>query len=193
MELVHPIRDTKQIDKMKQHLLKNKQYGKRNNLLFVLGINSGLRISDLLELTLGDIMTVKGEPQESIILHEVKTGKRKQFSINQSAAKAIKEYALTLPKIELDKYVFASKKDSCKPITRHQAWVILNEAAEWVGINEKIGTHSLRKTFAYHAYQSGVPLERIQIILNHKSQRDTLRYIGVTQDEINDVYDIINL
>jgi site-specific recombinase XerD len=165
----------------------------RNHLLFVIGINSGLRISDILKLTVGDAMTTNGKAQDSIILHEKKTKKRKHFNINKSAAKAIQEYAATLKCIDLDKPLFASKKNAEQPITRQQAWSILNEAAEWVGIKEQIGTHSMRKTWGYHAYQGGVPLERIQIIFNHASQRETLCYIGITQDDIADVYNMINL
>jgi site-specific recombinase XerD len=193
MELVQPIRDTKKISDIKSRLLDNRECGARNYLLFVLGINSGLRISDLLGLTLRDVMTSNGKAQDSIILHEKKTGKRKQFNVNKAAAKAIQDYAATLKHIDLDMVLFASRKGRDKPITRQHAWQILNDAAEWVGIKDQIGTHSLRKTFGYHAYQAGVPLERLQIIFNHSSQRETLCYIGVTQDDIDDVYNMVNL
>src|SRR5690625_7325207 len=65
-----------------------------------------------------------------------------------------------------------------KHLSRGQAWRILNKAADVAGVNVAIGTHSLRKTFAYHAYKSGVELPLLMRVLNHASQRETLRYIG---------------
>ena len=68
------------------------------------------------------------------------------------------------------------------------AYCILNKGAQAVGIKEPIGTHTLRKTFAYWAYKQGTSLELIQKILNHSSANVTLRYIGITQEQIDDVY-----
>ena len=69
------------------------------------------------------------------------------------------------------------------------AYYILNRGAKAVGIKEPIGTHTLRKTFAYWAYKQGTSLELIQKILNHSSASVTLRYIGITQDQIDAVYE----
>jgi site-specific recombinase XerD len=69
----------------------------------------------------------------------------------------------------------------------------LNSAAERVGITESIGCHTLRKTFGYHAYKAGVDLTLLQSIFNHSAQSVTLRYIGIIQDDIDNVYDALNL
>ena len=70
---------------------------------------------------------------------------------------------------------------------------MLNRYANMVGLNDGIGTHTLRKTFGYHLYKKGVALEYIQKMLNHSSPAITLRYIGITQDQLNDIYVELNL
>ncbi|GMA66225.1 hypothetical protein GCM10025859_67000 [Alicyclobacillus fastidiosus] len=74
-----------------------------------------------------------------------------------------------------------------------QAWKALNNAAKVAGIKDRIGTHTLRKTFAYHAYKQGKDITLIQKLLNHSAPSVTLRYIGITQDEMDDVYLTLNL
>lgn len=76
---------------------------------------------------------------------------------------------------------------------RDQAYKLINQAARAVGINDKIGSHTMRKTFAYQAYQSGIDLTLIQKLLNHSAPSVTLAYIGITQDQMDDVYMNLNL
>lgn len=180
MEIVQPLRDKRQIAKMKEAL------SGRNKLLFILGINSGLRISDILTLKVGDL-----RGKQSLTLREEKTGKSKTFRYNA----AILDAAQTLIPADASEtdYVFQSRKGDNRPLTRVQAYRILNDAAARIGITEAIGCHTLRKTFGYHAYKTGVDLALLQSIFNHSSQAVTLRYIGITQDAIDDVYSAINL
>lgn len=188
MELVQPIRDIKHIEAMKK-VLRLDFYGLRNVLLFTLGINSGLRISDLLNLRWRDLIDL-GKPVDRIVIRESKTGKAKDFPVGRTSAKAIRDYYGSII-TTMDSYVFASKKGG--RITRQAAWRILNEAAEAVGIKEAIGTHTLRKTFGYHAYQQGKDVAMVQKLLNHSSPGVTLRYIGITQEALDDVYLTLNL
>jgi len=182
MELVEPIRDKKQIQGMKKYL---KGQSSRDWLLFTLGINSGLRISDLLKLTIAD---VKG--QERISIREQKTGKLKDFPLSDTSKKAISDY---LKEIKLESgSLFPSRKGG-KAISRVQAYRILNGAARNIGITDAIGTHTLRKTFGYHAYQSGCDITRIQRLLNHSAPSITLAYIGITKEELDAVYISLNL
>jgi integrase len=180
---VEPIRDLKQLNDMKEYLL---EHNERDYLMFVLGINSGLRISDLLKLTVEDVKT------GVVIIREQKTSKTKQFALSDICKKAIKHYlqatGLTTGTL------FPSAKGYNKPITKVQAWRILNKAADWVGITENIGTHTMRKTFGYHALRQGVDISYLQDCFNHSSQAVTRRYLGITQDELNDkVYRNMNL
>ena len=183
MECVDPIRDKKQIEGMKRYL---RGGNIRDYLLFVLGINSGLRISDLLRLTVED---VKGK--ERITIREQKTGKAKDFPLSETCKKAIQEYLQQTGLVS--GCLFPSRKGENRPITRVQAYRILNEAARRVGIKEAIGTHTLRKTFGYWAYQQGVDITRIQKLLNHSAPSVTLTYIGITKDELDNVYINLNL
>ena len=182
MEFVQPIRDVKQIDTIKKLL---KQQSLRDYCLFVLGINSGLRISDLLKLRISDISD-KGKIKDRIRLREKKTNKFKDFPLSNSIKSALKEYLKTREYDE-NEPLFISRKNKGF-LLRQQAYKIINDVAKSVGIKEKIGTHTLRKTFGYHAYNNGYDITLIQKLFNHSSPSVTLRYIGITQDEMDDVY-----
>lgn len=191
LEFVQPIRDKKKIDTMKKVLLSNNI---RDYCMFTLGINSGLRISDLLHLNISDVIDENGKIRDRITLREKKTNKAKNFPVSDVARKAITEYLKTRT-AELDEPFFLSKKknNGKAPLQRDQAYKIINNAARAIGIKEKIGTHTLRKTFGYHAYKSGVPVEVIQKLFNHSTPSITLRYIGITQDDLDGVYLNLNL
>ena len=177
MGFVYPIKDSSQIEALEQEL---RRRGERDYILFLFGIYSGLRISDILALRVEDVGT-----QNRIQLKEAKTGKEKSFPIAKPLRKALNQYLQG----HSEKYLFPSPKKKGYPITRQQAYWIFNEAAKQVGIQESIGTHTLRKTFAYWAYKQGTSLELIQKILNHSSPSVTLRYIGITQEQIDEVYE----
>ena len=180
MNEVQPIKNKRDIERMKKALAGNK----RDLLLFIVGINSSLRISDILSLKVGDIAG------EHITLHERKTGKRKRIRINSAIQRAVSDL---VPKdAQPSDWLFPSRKGD-KPISRVQAWCILNAATKRAGLYIELGTHSLRKTFAYHAYKNGTDLALLMRVLNHGSQRETLRYIGIEAEQIDDVYIEVNL
>lgn len=189
MEFVQPIRDRKKIEAMKKVL---KGSSLRDYCLFTLGINSGLRISDLLKLTIQDVTDEKGKVRPRITIREKKTGKAKDFPIGDAAGKAIREYLLVRKEFLPKDPLFVSRKKG-NTIQRQQAYTIINNAARTIGLQDKIGTHTLRKTFGYHAYQSGVDITVIQKLLNHSAPSVTLAYIGITQDELDDIYLNLNL
>jgi len=197
MKEVQPIRDTKKIDAMKSIMKGESNY--RDLLLFVLGINTGLRISDILALKWSSLINGGGrllKAGDQLNVVEIKTKKIKSFMINRSVAEALKLYHDALANVNPDDPVFSSRKTddgSLQPITRIAAWQMLNRYANMVGLNEGIGTHTLRKTFGYHLYKKGVALEYIQKMLNHSSPAITLRYIGITQEQLNDIYVELNL
>ncbi|QXM06036.1 site-specific integrase [Crassaminicella indica] len=170
MNIVQPIRDKNKIEDMKNELLKS---GYKNYLLFVAGINTGLRISDLLKLKVSDVRN-----RTHILLQEKKTGKEKRFLINNQLRKDFEVYIKNMRDAE---YLFQSRKGKNKPISRVQAYRILNNAAKAVGINE-VGTHTLRKTFGYWHYQIYKDVAILQDIFNHSAPSVTLRYIGINQD-----------
>lgn len=180
MNHVQPIRDQEKIEQMKSELLKS---GSRDWFLFVMGINTGLRISDLLQLQVKD---VKDKSHFSIT--EKKTGKNKRFKINYELQDIIENYVQGMKD---DEYLFKSKRGN-KPIQRVQAYKILNKAAAAVGLDE-IGTHTLRKTFGYHFYKKTKDVALLQEIFNHSAPSVTLRYIGINQDIIDQAIDDFSL
>jgi len=176
MNEVQPIRDPEMIDRMKQELAKN---GSRDSFLFTFGINTGLRISDILELTVGD---VRGKTH--VTIKEQKTDKRKRFKLHHELREAIQDYTKGMADTD---YLFKSKRGN-NPIKRVQAYKILNRAAKNLGV-EEIATHTMRKTFGYHFYKKTGDIAMLQEIFNHSAPSVTKRYIGITQDEIDEVID----
>lgn len=193
MNYVQPIKDVNKIKKMEQIL---KEQNMRDYILFELGIYSALRISDILKLKVKDL---RGKTHFE--LKEQKTGKIKKLAINPELKKDLVEY---LKDKDDEEYVIGSRerapfilvKDKKtkelvrvpntspnSPISRVQAWNILNDAARKAGLTENIGTHSLRKTFGYHMYNHcDKDVTIVQDFLNHSSPKITLRYIGIDQE-----------
>src|SRR5690625_1352351 len=180
MEFVEPIRSQKKIDDMRKYLYINK----RNHLLFVIGISSAFRVSDLLNLQYKHIIETDLKPLDYFQIREGKTGKGKKVIISKKLKKIILEYVKEYFQGDLNEYVFKSRKGKNNPITRTSAYKILKQASLAVGIKD-FGTHSMRKTFSYHYYQNTGDIATLQKILNHSSSNITLRYIGIEQDEID--------
>lgn len=177
MRCVDPLKDTESINAIKEVLRKRSQ---RDLLLFVLGINTGLKISDLLALKVKDVWD--GEKgKEFLFIQDEKSGEQTAFYLNSKVKKELKKY-FTLSKLDERDYLFKSKKGSL-PITRQQAYRIIKNAAKEAGIAGKIGTHTLRKTFGYHAYRKGIAISILMKIFNHRSSTETLRYIGIDKNE----------
>ena len=196
MKSVEPIRDNKTIKNMRAIL---KSQSTRNELLFILGINVGLRISDILKLKVRDLTKSNTKaPKDYVIITEIKTRKTKKFYIGDIVKKVIENYMKENNNPGFDTYIFLSKKGINRPITRQQAYRIINNAAELLGLVERndkgnlihgeIGTHTLRKTFGYHSFQNGTSLELLMDLFNHSSKTQTLRYIGITEEQKKDVY-----
>ncbi|QKS73235.1 site-specific integrase [Paenalkalicoccus suaedae] len=177
---VEPIRKLATIEKMKQ-LLKEQSY--RDYFLFLLGLNTGLRIGDLLPLKVHHVRSKK-----YIILVEEKTGKAKRFPLNREIREHIATYTIGMTD---DDYLFPSSMTG-EPIQRDRAYKLLKKAANEAGA-EFVGTHTLRKTFGYHFYKKYKDASMLQKIFNHSSQSVTLRYIGISQEEIDDAIDDFSL
>jgi integrase len=187
MECVDPIKDIGKINQMKKLLKKQSQ---RDLLLFILGINTGIRVSDLLALKVSDVWdgtTCK----EFLYLPDPKNDGEKSFYLNNSVRRELKQY-LDNQDLQQDDYLFKSKKNN-QPITRQQAYRIINHAAKEVGIPGKIGTHTLRKTFGYHAYRKGIAISIIKSIYNHTTPTETLRYLGIQKEETKPIKVDVNL
>ncbi len=141
---------------------------------------------------IGDVRNAPNTWRDRLHITEQKTGKTKDFPLSASAKKALATYLATRPEAHASDPLFPSRKHG-RPLQRGQAWQLLREAAQAVGVTDPVGTHTLRKTFGYHAYQSGVDLAVIQQILNHSSPGTTLAYIGIRREDRDAVYLGLNL
>lgn len=185
--LVEPIKSKKDIERIEKYLEK---HSRRNRLIFAFGINTGLRVSDILGLNVEDV-----EGKNYVEIREKKTGKYKRFPLNTKLKTLIKEY-LSVERSK--KYslsdtepLFIGKKH-CR-LDRSQVYRFLNDACKQLGITVNVGTHTMRKSFGYHFYKKYNDVALLQKILNHSSPAITLRYIGVDQDEIDLSYNNFEL
>ena len=175
MKRVMPIRDKEKIREIKNALKKKNE---RDYILFMIGINAGLRVSDILPLRVRD---VRGEYIDVI---EQKTGKPRPIPINDSLKRAITAYIKG--KKEND-YLIKSREGMNQPISRWTAWKIIKDAGFEVGLHN-LGTHSMRKTFGYNYYQRTKDIQALCKMLGHSDEEITKRYIGIEDDFIREQY-----
>lgn len=182
MNTVQPIRDINLVYDIADYL---KQSSERNYVMFMFGIYSGLRISDILKLRVRDIRDIRNKSliKDYISTREIKTDKEKRFAINSELKPILREY---IKDKEDFLFLFKSSHGNNKPISRQQAYNILSNAGKYFGLDD-IGTHTLRKTWGYHTYQQTKDPVTIMKILNHSDIAITLRYIGITQDNKDEV------
>ena len=173
MNTVEPIRDIGTVWDIADYLGEKSE---RNKIMFLFGIYVGIRISDILKLKVRDVHN-----QKYVYIREQKTGKEKQFPINDELKPMINRYIKGKSDYE---WLFPSRQQE-QPLGRVRAWQILNEAGKRFGL-EKIGTHTMRKTFGYHFYKQTHDIVKLQKIFNHADHHITMRYIGIEQDEMND-------
>ena len=184
--VTQPIRDKKQVHALLNYYLQQGNY--RNHTLITMGIYTALRISDLLRLTWGDVYDFNNKRIRSIInVVESKTKKSKVIALHKNCVIALTRCLHTERPTSRKHPVFENKQ-SGKPISRIQAYRIIRAASEAVDLDIPASCHSLRKTFGYHAWKDGVSPVVIMEIYNHSSLAVTRRYLGVTQDDKNEVY-----
>ncbi|MBA7513950.1 Tyrosine recombinase XerC [subsurface metagenome] len=186
MNIVEPIRSENRIKQIRGNLYRQKN--PRDYLLFVFGINSGLRIGDILSLRLEDVKDGQGNLKDHLDIREQKTGKTRRVFFNKQIKEALNNYLEKTGIFKLDRYLFTNEKSKKnKPITRIRAYQLINSWCREVGIKHKVGGHTLRKTFGYHLRMQGVSIERISNLLNHRNIKVTFRYIGINDDENKEV------
>jgi integrase len=197
---VYPIKDKEQVKAMEQYFrnkvneangINRKKAAFRNLMMWVIGINLGLRASDLLELRWGDLLYSDGTYKDGSRKNEQKTDKFKTFWFNKYVVDIIKEYLDEFhPCTDLDLHVFRSPEGGS--IEVRTATKILKDAAEACEIKVNVGTHSMRKTFGYHFYNAHRDdvnaLTHLQRLFNHSSPQVTLAYIGIEDEESKQYY-----
>ena len=199
MKLTQPIRDIVELDKIKKYYCDIKP-NKRNYLLIVCGLNTALRISDILKLRWKDVYNESLLSFKSHIdVKEKKTGKKTTIFINDNLKEALASYLKEIfEKKEnlcevMEQFIFLGQKSENKPISRIQAFRIISSAAKKCLLSQKVSCHSLRKTFGYHAWKKGVSPALLTSIYNHSSYKITTRYLGIDQDDRDEVFCLVNL
>lgn len=186
MNVVQPIRDKKVVEGIREYL---RLRSERNYIFFSLGVYSGLRVSDLLNLQVG---TVRGKTHIELLeqktMNTRKKKKKKRFIIHPNLAADLARYVENMADHE---YLFPSRQRKKlsgakgEPFRRSTAYKMLNGAARQFGLTE-IGCHTMRKTWGYHLYlDDPTNLALLMDMFGHSDQTTTLRYLGLTQDVID--------
>ena len=180
---VEPIRDLKAIKTIKK-LLADKP---RDLCLFTLGINSNLRASDLVKITVGQVRHV--QPKGHITLRERKTGKIRNITINDTVYAALQSLLKHLGEdVTDDALLFQSRKWKGQ-LTTPTMNALVKGWCKMIGLQGNYGSHSLRKTFGYiHRTQFNTDLPTLCQMFNHATQRQTLSYLGIQEQEVQDAY-----
>lgn len=190
MATTQPIRSREKIEELKLFFLERDEI--RNYTLVVVGMNLPLRISDLLSIKWGQVYNLeKSCFYQHIILTEKKTKKKNILPLNQNIQYALNLLLSRSRVLTPNTYIFHTDSSE-KPLSRISAYIIIRNAAEAIGL-QNIGCHSLRKTFGYHAWKNGVHLALIMSIYNHSSIHITKRYLGIEQDDKDNVFYSLNL
>ena len=171
----------------------------RNKLLFIVGMNIGIRASDLRTLRFNFFFNNDGSFKEYYMLQPMKQRKSKKFVklfFNQTVRTAINNYIAEYPIEKLSDYLFSSRKGD-EPIVVQSLCRIVKDTAEEAGIKQNIGSHSLRKTFGYWAWRASNDKDKalvtLQQIFNHSSTQTTMRYIGLMDEEMSEMFNSIEL
>ena len=173
MNFVEPIRDAARVKDIGDWL---KERSEKYYIMYMVGIYSGLRISDILRLQVRDV-----KYKDKIKIREKKTGKEKIFPVNKELYDVLETYCMGKADYE---YIVPSGRVKNAALSRQQAYRIIREAGEAFGL-DNLGTHTMRKTFGYHFYMQTKDVVLLMRIFNHHDESKTLRYIGIEQTTLD--------
>lgn len=172
MKVVQPIRDFEKVEEIMRILIADNE---RNYILFMVGLYTALRISDILRIR------VENVKNDYLNIREQKTSKFRRVYLHPDLKKALRDFIVDK---EPHEFLFKSREGGNRPISRAMAYKVLNDAAREVGL-DSIGTHSMRKTFGYWVYKETKDVAGLQKLFNHSNPEETLRYIGIEQDSVD--------
>ena len=176
MNRVIPIDDDTKLSEIKEQL---KKKGTMPLLLWTFGVNTSLRIGDILKIQVKDVLGDK------LYLKEQKTGKRQEIALNNGITNILDGY---IKNMQSDDYLFKGRQGGNKPITRQRASQIIKEAVKATGMSpDKISCHTMRKTRAKKIYDKTGDIALVMKMLNHSSQAVSLRYLGIEQNILDEV------
>lgn len=192
MSKTQPLKELEQINALKEYFLERGEI--RNYVLIVVGLNTSLRISDILMLRWKDVFNYQTSTyKQHISITEKKTQKNNLVAINATIIKGLELLKISDENFLPETFLFTSRKGGNRPITRNYAYTLIKNAATSLGFEDNISCHSLRKTFGYQAWKKGVQPALLMSIYNHSSYEITKRYLGISQDERDQVFMNISL
>ena len=200
-----PIKSMDDIMRISEYLIEHERW--RDNMLFIVGINFGLRASDLRLLRFSNLINDNLTFKDSFPILEKKTKntrkkrKNRYITINTAVIEAVTLYLENTPGVTLSDYMFRSESNHGKnvnaPISVPTINRILYRIADELHLSAKVSSHTLRKTFCYHqmVMSNNDPrkLMLLSKMLGHSSISITLDYIGITGEEIEEAYRNLNL
>jgi integrase len=193
---VEPIRSKQDLEKIYSYLdmrintaktLGGANKHKRNKIIIQFGMNTGLRISDILDFKVEDIKT------KNILIKDKKTEKLNSFVLHEKMYELVWEYIKDL-KLEDNDYLFTNQRklkanghefSTNKQISKPALHYIFKDIQKYCKLDYEINTHSLRKTFGYHHYQKNKDIFMVMKLLNHTDVKVTQKYIGLLDDDKN--------
>jgi integrase len=178
---VDPITELKDIKSIKK-LLKDTP---RDLCLFILGIQTNLRASDLVGITVGQVKDLK--VGDEWVVNEKKTGKERRLSLGPASYEAVQNLIKSF-KISRkdDSQLFRGRQGDIKPVSVHY---LVNKWVKMINLKGNYGAHTLRKTFGYQMrVQNKVSIPILMTLFNHNTQKQTLDYLCVQPDELKEVY-----
>jgi integrase len=170
--LTEPIRRAEDLARMDDYL---GRHNRRDQMIWRTGTNTGLRISDLRLLRKRDVQGTH------IVIRMSKVGRMVRVPINPTLKRWLQSY---IAQLDDNDFLFQSREGWNKPVTRSRCYQVLRQAAEACGL-ERIGTHSLRKTFGWWLYQETGDIALCMELFGHENEAETLRYIGITGADID--------
>ncbi len=158
----------------------------RNYCLFVLGINTGFRASELLSITVKMVEYL--HPGDTLEIKESKTGKIRRVGLNKACIDAIQGWLTSqeMRHAAEEHFLFAGQRG---PLGIAYLNRLVKRWAKSINLKGNYGSHSLRKTFGYHQrvrYKVELPL--LTEVFGHRSQRQTLDYLCIQGEEVQNVY-----
>lgn len=192
MSTCQPLRKKEDIQKMKDYFYNREEW--RNYALVIVGLNTALRINDILHIQWKDVYNNKNNCFYSHIhLIEQKTKKEAFIVLNHAVIAALTIYKDSLKNFCDTDYIFCNSRAGNQPLSRVQAFRIIKETAKKNDLGDHISCHSLRKTFGYQAWKNGAEPALLMNIYNHSSYEITKRYLGIDQDDKDDLFLEMNL
>ena len=168
------------------------EHARRDKALFLLGVKSGFRISELLSLRLRDVQQA-GRLVDRVTVARRNMKKKlegRTVLLHPDAKAALAGWLAELGNwcpLDSDTFIFQSRKGDNRPISRIQAYRILHEACDACELTGKLGTHSMRKTFANKVYDAlEHDLVRTQRALGHRNINSTVQYLSFREEEIDE-------